>query len=109
VYTHDTARACSKIVLALLRDNPDALVFILQVTDRDGWSNVFLPSIRRNDDLVVIEESIQNSDLHDLAASLIPQGGVLDRFAFGACYIFNKASPVSGMVTKGKVTSKDPT
>ena len=98
VYTNDTAQACAKVVLALLTQHPDALVFILQVVDRDGWTNEFLPTILKHGNFVVKEESIQNSELHDVASSIIPQGGTLDRFAFGACYIFNKANPVADIL-----------
>jgi hypothetical protein len=100
VYTNDTAQACSKMVLALLTQHPNALVYILQVVDRDGWTNQFLPTIAKHSNLVVKEESIQNSELHDVASSIIPQGGTLDRFAFGACYIFNKANPVVDILMK---------
>ena len=95
VYTGETAKACINIVLEVLGANPDALVFILQVTDRDGWSNVFLPSLYKKPFLQVLEESMENSDLHELAGTIIPPGGTLDRFAFGGCYIFHKDGRVA--------------
>ena len=94
VYTGETAEACAKIVLDLLQANPDALVFILQVTDRDGWTNVFLPMLRQKHHLQMIEESIDDSDLHELAETVVPAGGTLDRFAFGGCYVFQSAGRI---------------
>ena len=96
VYTGETAKACANIVLELLGANPDALVFILQVTDRDGWTNEFLPFLSQHPNLQVLEETMVNSDLHELAGTIIPPGGTLDRFAFGGCYIFH---------TKGRVAN----
>lgn len=97
VYTGETAKACANIVLELLVANPGALVFILQVTDRDGWTNEFLPTLSRRPDLQVLEETMVNSDLHALAGTIIPPGGTLDRFAFGGCYIFHTEGRVANI------------
>ena len=98
VYTGETAKACANIVLELLRANPDALVFILQVTDRDGWTNVFLPTLYQCDHLKAVEETMEHSELHQLAATIIPPGGTLDRFAFGGCYIFHTHGRVASLL-----------
>ena len=74
------------MILALLRANPLALVMIVQVTDRDGWSTVFLPKLLESEDVVVKTEPIDPS-WHELASSMIPLGGTTDRFDFGVCYI----------------------
>lgn len=95
VYTNGTAQACANVVLALLEQNQDILIFIVQVTDRDGWSNVFISTLLKHEQLHVIQEPIRNLDLYDLASSIILPGGTLDRFAFGACYIFNKSSEMA--------------
>jgi Lysine methyltransferase len=97
VYTQDTAQACAKVVLAILDQHPDALVFILQVTDRDGWTNVFLPTLQEKDNVQMISEveAIQDSDLHQLAATMIPPGGTLDRFAYSGVYVWNKSGRVA--------------
>lgn len=97
VYTHETAQACAKVVLSILQQHINVLVFILQVTDRDGWKNVFLPTLREHENVQVLEESVDDFDLHQVAGQLIPAGGTLDRFAFGGCYVFYKA----GSVAKG--------
>lgn len=109
VYTHETAKACATAVTAILQANPeDALVFILQVTDRDGWTNIFLPTLRnyRNNNydnhndlpmLQVVEVPMHNSDLHELAGAIVPPGGTLDRFAFGGCYIFHRNSSLAAL------------
>ena len=93
VYTQETtAHACAQVVLSILHQHPDVLVFILQVTDRDGWKNVFLPALRGHADIKVVEEPMEDFSLHQVGSQLIPPGGTLDRFAFGGCFIFSKSS-----------------
>ena len=92
VYSQETAHACAQVVLSILHQHPDVLVFILQVTDRDGWKNVFLPALRGHADIKVVEEPMEDFSLHQVGSQLIPPGGTLDRFAFGGCFIFSKSS-----------------
>jgi Lysine methyltransferase len=93
VYTTETAHACAKIVLRLLKENPDVLVAIVQVADRDGWDSDFLPILRRAPGICVQEESpIQTNAaiLHEAASKLIQHGGTLDYLScFAVCYISN--------------------
>ncbi|CAB9504541.1 expressed unknown protein [Seminavis robusta] len=100
VYTHATAKACAQVVLSILDHSPNVLVFILQVTDRDGWNNVFLPKLREKEHLQVIseEDGIHDSDLHELAMTLIPPGGTLDRFAYGGVFIFRRSGVVASLL-----------
>jgi Lysine methyltransferase len=86
VYTARNAKACAEMILALLDANPRALVVIVQVTDRDGWSAVFLPTLLESNCVIVKTEPIDPS-WHELASSMIPLGGTTDRFDFGVCYI----------------------
>lgn len=86
VYTAHNAKACARMILALLDANPRALVMIVQVTDREGWSTVFLPTLLQSNQVIVKTEPIDPS-WHELASSMIPLGGTTDRFDFGVCYI----------------------
>jgi hypothetical protein len=101
VYTTETARACANSVAFLLERYPRLLVVIIQVIHRDGWSNVFLPLLREHDassnttttrNIVIHEECIP-VDCDTMARGMIPAGGTLDRFDFGACYIYNSDAP----------------
>ena len=86
VYTHATADACANCILKLLRLNPHALVVIVQVSDRDGYLNRFLPRLEESGCRVLQEQPI-HADLHSDAQKLLPCGGVLDPFAFCLTYI----------------------
>lgn len=94
VYSTETAHACAKIVIGLLRQHPDVLVVIVQVADRDGWNNDFIPILQRTSGICVEEESpIQTNAafLHEMASTLIRHGGTLDYFSdFAVCYISNR-------------------
>jgi predicted nicotinamide N-methyase len=94
VYTKETAEACASVVQSLLREHPDLLILIVQVTDRDGWNNVFLPTLRL-DPNTVVEETPTDVSLHETASKMIRLGGTLDRFDFGACYISRKTNLTS--------------
>jgi predicted nicotinamide N-methyase len=94
VYTKETAEACASVVRSLLREHPDLLILIIQVTDRDGWNNVFLPTLRL-DSGTVVEETSTDASLHETASQMIRHGGTLDRFDFGACYISRKSNLTS--------------
>jgi Lysine methyltransferase len=86
VYTAHNAKACAEMILALLDANPRALVVIVQVTDREGWSAAFLPTLLESNHVIVKTEPIDPS-WHELASSMIPLGGTTDRFDFGVCCI----------------------
>jgi hypothetical protein len=94
VYTPETARACAKSVTFLLERYPRLLVLIIQVIHRDGWSNAFLPLLRDQTNFVIHEECIP-VDCDTMARDLIPTGGTLDRFDFGACYIYRSDATTS--------------
>jgi predicted nicotinamide N-methyase len=95
VYTKETAEACASVVRSLLREHPDLLILIVQITDRDGWNNVFLPTLLL-DSNILMEVTITDASLHETASQMmIHQGGVLDRLDFGACYISRKSNLTS--------------
>jgi predicted nicotinamide N-methyase len=94
VYTKETAEACASVVRSLLREHPDLLILIIQVTDRDGWNSIFLPTLRL-DSSTVVEETSTDASLHETASLMIRHGGTLDRFDFGACYISRKSNVTS--------------
>ena len=88
VYTESTATACANIVTSMLERYPKALVLIVQVSDRSGWNDVFLPTVTENQNLQVLSQDVvADADLHELASSLLRHGGTLDRFDFGVVYI----------------------
>jgi hypothetical protein len=86
VYTAENARACADTVLTILRDNPRALVVVVQVTDRAGWNTVFVPALAEAEG-IRIRTDVADVHLHDLASTLVPMGGTMDPFDFGVCYI----------------------
>jgi predicted nicotinamide N-methyase len=95
VYTKETAEACASVVRSLLREHPDLLILIVQITDRDGWNNVFLPTLLL-DSNILMEVTITDASLHETASQMIRQGGALDHFNdFGACYISRKSNLTS--------------
>ena len=89
VYTESTGRALLKILKLILRTNPNVVIWIVQVFDRYGWTEIVLPGLD-NDSSVHIElyDTIP-IDIHQVASTLIPMGGTLDRYAFGAVCIKN--------------------
>ena len=88
VYTDESATACANLVLTLLQKYPNLLILIVQVSDRDGWETVFLPTVRAQKGIHVMVEPLVDSDVHLIASKMVPQGGTLDsRFDFCACYI----------------------
>jgi Lysine methyltransferase len=102
VYTTETAHACAQCVRFLLERYPRLLVVIVQVIHRDGWSNVFLPTLLRDDqskknDNIVIEEECIPVDCDTIARGMIPAGGTLDRFDFGACYIYRSEATTTAL------------
>lgn len=89
VYTTETAQACIGVVTSILEKHSDVLIVIVQVTDRDGWQNVFLPAMRQTAGVCVVEMPLTDATLHEHANYLIRHGGTLDRFDFSLCYIRN--------------------
>jgi Lysine methyltransferase len=89
IYSQDTAEACASITHRIFQrpESMHILMVIVQVADRDGWSNVFLPLLRSNPDLLVAEQQLVDSDIHQAAAAMIPHGGSLDRFDFSVCFV----------------------
>ena len=90
IYSAETARACAHVVESILVWNPDVLLVFVQVADRDGWSNVFLPTVRGIEGACVKEMPIMDAEIHEKASQLIQHGGTLDRFDFALCTISNK-------------------
>jgi hypothetical protein len=91
VYTPATATACTNILKSILDRHPNALIVIVQVTDRDGWNNIFLPSLRNDTSIQICQESIPYF-IHTQASRLIqPHGSKLDDFG---AYFISKAVKV---------------
>ena len=88
VYTKDTAIALCHLLEELLMDNNHQRlkICVVQVTDRFGWLDIVLPHLESIDGVIIRSESI-SSDIHDLACTMIPMGGTLDRHAYGAVWI----------------------
>jgi predicted nicotinamide N-methyase len=91
VYTKETAEACASVVRSLLREHPDILILIVQISDRDGWRNIFLPTFRL-DCNTLVEETSTDASVHETATQMIQQGGTVDSLDFGACYISRKSN-----------------
>mmetsp|Transcript_16515 Transcript_16515/g.45511 ORF Transcript_16515/g.45511 Transcript_16515/m.45511 type:complete len:364 (+) Transcript_16515:227-1318(+) len=90
-YTHETATALAKILLTLLDKNPALEIWIVQVTDRYGWLEIVVPALEAQAN-IEIESIPLTFDTHEMASTMIPMGGALDRFAFGAFRIRNAGS-----------------
>jgi len=88
VYTRETALALVKVLLALLDRNPAVTIWIVQVTDRYGWSEIVIPALER-EERINIESIPLTYEMHEVASTMIPMGGALDRYAFGAFCITN--------------------
>jgi predicted nicotinamide N-methyase len=92
-YTEETANALVKIILKLLERNPNVQIWIVQVTDRYGWSEIVIPVLEsKKNNHIKIENIPLTCDVHEQASKMIQMGGVGgvgDRFAFGAVCISN--------------------
>jgi predicted nicotinamide N-methyase len=92
-YTEETANALVKIILKLLERNPNVQIWIVQVTDRYGWSEIVIPVLEsKKNNHIKIENIPLTCDIHEKASKMIQMGGVGgvgDRFAFGAVCISN--------------------
>mmetsp|Transcript_30524 Transcript_30524/g.65501 ORF Transcript_30524/g.65501 Transcript_30524/m.65501 type:complete len:358 (+) Transcript_30524:283-1356(+) len=87
-YTSETATALTRVLFALLDKNPAVQIWIVQVTDRYGWSEIVVPALESRANTIV-EGIPMSCDVHETASTMIPMGGALDRFAFGAFCIRN--------------------
>lgn len=90
-YTKETADALVKVLLALLDRNPAVKIYIVQVTDRYGWKEIVMPALESRQ-TIKIETIPLTYEVHEAASTMIPMGGALDRYAFGAFYIRNDLS-----------------
>ena len=90
-YTKETADALVKVLLALLERNPAVKIYIVQVTDRYGWKEIVIPELESRQ-TVKIETIPLTYEIHEAASTMIPMGGALDRYAFGAFCISNVLS-----------------
>ena len=88
VYNNETAQACAKIVCSLIDQNPHILIVIIQVSDRDGWRNTFIPRLQSQDHLVNVESVLSDPFLHERASQLVRFGGTLSRDDYSLCYIY---------------------
>lgn len=89
VYNNVTAHACTDMIYSIVERNPSILIIIIQISDRDGWSNIFIPRLRQNDQLIVEEITLLDSMLHERASKLVPFGGTLNREDYTLCYIYS--------------------
>mmetsp|Transcript_53297 Transcript_53297/g.129489 ORF Transcript_53297/g.129489 Transcript_53297/m.129489 type:complete len:475 (+) Transcript_53297:291-1715(+) len=89
VYTEITGRALLKILKQLLRRNSNVVIWIVQVIDRYGWTEIVLPGLEKDPCVKVESFDTIPIEIHQVASSLIPMGGTLDRYAFGAVCIKN--------------------
>jgi Lysine methyltransferase len=79
VYNTATATACAHMVRQLLDRSPDVWVILVQVAHRDGWSDVFLPTVRRAVG-VAIHEHVPAPELQDIAGRARRDPRSADRF-----------------------------
>ena len=87
VYTPEGGKACVGCVDRLLERFPQATVTIVQVTDREGWNEVFVPAMEVK---YRVRQEVVPADCHDEARRMVEHGGSLDRFDLGVCYISNR-------------------
>lgn len=90
-YTRETADVLLKVLLALLDRNPAVKIWIVQVTDRYGWKEIVIPALE-SEPKITIETIPLTYEIHEVASTMIPMGGALDRYAFGAFCISNDLS-----------------
>jgi hypothetical protein len=82
VYTQETALACTKLLLRLLQRNPKVSIWIVQVTERFGWTEICVPTLESSN--ISVRSIPITSEIHDMASTMISMGGTLDRHAYGA-------------------------
>jgi predicted nicotinamide N-methyase len=91
VYTQVTAMACYKLLEDLLTNKKGRHIWVVQVADRYGWLDIVVPRLEAVKGVSVVAAPI-SSDAHDLASSMISTGRPLDRHAFRAFCVSNKAA-----------------
>ena len=85
VYTESTALACANLLTQMLDKYPNVHILIVQVMDRYGWEEIFLPKIIQCG--ASVQPIVLGMDLHDTASTMILPGGTLDQYAYGAVLI----------------------
>ena len=88
VYTEETALACTKMLLRVLQNNTKVHIWIVQVRERFGWTEICIPKLESHSNILVRSIPIP-LEIHDTASSMISMGGTLDRHAYG-CYCICK-------------------
>ncbi len=88
VYTQETANACIQLLLRLLEQYPNVEIWISQVSDRFGWWETVVPTLVKNQ--ICVDSVPIPMESHNLAATMIPMGGTLDRHAYGIFCIHRK-------------------
>ena len=89
VYTESTGHALLKVLKQLLRKNRDVVIWIVQVFDRYGWTEIVVPGLESDPSVHIELYDTIPINTHQVASTLIPMGGTLDRYAFGAVCIKN--------------------
>ena len=92
VYTPNTATACRDCIVHLTQQYPNALVCIVQIVDRPGWLDIFVPGLQQQG--LHVRQATVDAEVDALAQQLLPRGGSLDRFAFGILYASRNESLV---------------
>jgi hypothetical protein len=92
VYTNDTGSACAKLILELLKRHNKIKIVIVQVVDRFGWNEILIPKLEEAG--ASIQAIHLSAETHATAMKLIPRGGTLDPYAYGAFEIQNESSNV---------------
>ena len=82
VYTQETAEACVQLLLRLRNNHPAVEIWIVQVTDRLGWWDIVVPTLENNH--VVVKSIPILLQHHEMASTMVPMGGTLDRHVYGA-------------------------
>lgn len=91
VYTEETAIACCNLLESLLNTKCGMDIWIVQVTDRYGWLDIVVPRLESVKGVSILPVPI-SADAHKLASSMMPMGGAMDRYAYGAFCISNKGA-----------------
>jgi hypothetical protein len=85
VYTQETATACTDLLVHLLARHPKLKIVIVQVTDRFGWNEILVPRLESVG--ARISRLPLSSETHEVASTMMQNGGDLDTFAYGVFVI----------------------